>query len=91
VVVDVEEVVVDDDVVEDEVVTDELVVVDSLMPLLVGERKLKTKAVIIPRPATTARILRRNDHRVSDGLSSGGGGGGSAEGGGPYRGIRPAL
>jgi hypothetical protein len=73
----------------DVVVTGEVTDV-FLMPLLVGDKKLKTKAATMPRPATTARILRRADHRVSDDLSSGGGGGGSAEGGGPYRGIRRA-
>jgi hypothetical protein len=61
-------VLVDEVVVEDEVVVDEEdeVVVFFLMPLLVGDRKLKTKAVTIPTEATTASALRRNDQRVSD-------------------------
>jgi hypothetical protein len=56
----------------------------GLVPLLVGGRNSKTKAVTMPTPATTARILARTDHLVSPDLSSsGGGGGGSASGGGP--------
>jgi hypothetical protein len=86
-VVVVEEVVVEVDVVvDDEVVVGagtEVVLEIFLMPLLVGERKLKTKAPTMPRPAMMARTLRRSDHLVSDDVSSGGGGGGSADGGGP--------
>src|SRR4051794_9083559 len=67
---------------------DELVVVlFFLNPLLVGDRKLKTKATTNPNEATTASTLRLNDHRVRPG-SSGGGGGVAASGAGPYRGIR---
>jgi hypothetical protein len=81
VVVVLEEVVVDEDV--------EVAVWDALRkPLLVGDRKLKTKAAIIPSDATTASTLRRTDQRVSDDRSGGRGGGSSAVGGGPYRGIR---
>jgi len=73
-------------VVTDEVVVGagaEVVVEIFLMPLLVGDRKLKTKAPTIPTPATTASTLRRSDHRVSDEESSGGCGGVSSPGAGP--------
>jgi hypothetical protein len=84
VVVEDEDVV--DDVVDEVVVDEDVLVVtfDTLrMPLLVGARKLKTKAPTIPTDARTASILRRTDHRVSDDSWAGGGGGGSAGGGGP--------
>jgi hypothetical protein len=81
VVLEVTEVVEVDDVVEDEEEDEEVVVLR--MPLLVGDRKLKTKAATIPSEATTASTLRPGDQRVSEGSSGGGGGGTSASGGGP--------
>jgi hypothetical protein len=64
--------------------TEEVVVVFFLKPLLVGDRKLKTKAATIPMEATTASALRPGDQRVSDERSVGGGAGGSSDvGGGP--------
>ena len=73
------------------VVTDEVVVgagtevVEEifLMPVLVGARKLKTKAPTMPTPATTASTLARGDQRVSDEESSRGWGGPPSLGGGP--------
>jgi hypothetical protein len=81
VVVVVEVTVVDELVVEE---AEEVVVVFFLKPLLVGDRKLNTKAATIPMDAMTARTLRPGDQRVSDGPSVGGGTGGSSDvGGGP--------
>jgi hypothetical protein len=66
---------------EEEVV---VVVVFFLKPLLVGDRKLNTKAATLPIEAMTASTLRPGDQRVSDEPSVGGGTGGSSdEGGGP--------
>ncbi|MCU1448697.1 MAG: hypothetical protein JWP02_867, partial [Acidimicrobiales bacterium] len=81
VVVVVEVMVVVDELVVEE---DEDVVVFFLKPLLVGARKLNTKAATMPMEAMTASTLRPGDQRVSVDPSVGGGTGGSSDvGGGP--------